>query len=36
MEWAYIQIASLAVIVGLIVYIGLSDARLRRNKTGLR
>ena len=30
MEWAYVQIASLVLIVAVAVYIGLADARLRR------
>jgi hypothetical protein len=32
MEWAYIQIASLVFLVALIAYVGLADARLRREQ----
>ena len=30
MEWAYVQIASLVLLIALVVYIGLADARLKR------
>jgi hypothetical protein len=30
MEWAYIQIASLVLIVSFAIYMGVADARLRR------
>ncbi len=31
MEWAYVQIASLVLLVGLVVYVGLADSRLKRH-----
>ena len=32
MEWAYIQIASLAAIMALVVFIAISDARLSKQE----
>jgi len=30
MEWAYVQIASLVLVVAMTAYLGLADARLHR------
>ncbi len=32
MEWAYIQIASLILIVGFIVYMAVADAKINKDK----